>query len=212
MPLSKGEYWGGAPTTATFTFRTTANTTVTATLWLPAQCRATLYANAVPGLRAASFRTTVTASEPIVVERAMYWPGSSGSSSAMASGASEGLGAPAAAFLVGDPEADAVVDAATLAERQAAFPYVLTPVEPVDAASQARAAGTISPEEQAQLDSVAKARTSFLKKAPPGTQSGVAPPLFLAPTASSTTLSGGATTTAIALPWHGGFLVLGRLQ
>ena len=204
---------GGSPTTATFTFRTTANTTVTATLWLPAQCRATLYANAVPGLSAASFRTTVTASEPIVVERAMYWPGSSGSSSAMASGASEGLGAPAAApVLVGDPEADAAVDAATLAERQAAFPYVLTPVEPVDAASQARAAGTISPEEQAQLDSVAKARTSFLKKAPPGTQSGVAPPLFLAPTASSTTLSGGATTTAIALPWHGGFLVLGRLQ
>ena len=53
---------GGSPTTATFTFRTTANTTVTATLWLPAQCRATLYANAVPGLSAASFRTTVTAS------------------------------------------------------------------------------------------------------------------------------------------------------
>ena len=185
---------------------------MTATLWLPAQGRATLYANAVRGLSAASFRTTVTASEPIVVERAMYWPGSSGSSSAMASRASEGLGAPAAAFLVGDPEADAVVDAATLAERQAAFPYVLTPVEPVDAASQARAAGTISPEEQAQLDSVAKARTSFLRKAPPGTQSGVAPPLFLAPTASSTTLSGGASTTAIALPWHGGFLVLGRLQ
>ena len=186
---------------------------MTATLWLPAQCRATLYANAVPGLGAASFRTTVTASEPIVVERAMYWPGSSGSSSAMASGASEGLAAAAAApVLVGDPEADAAVDAATLAERQAAFPYVLTPVEPVDAASQARAAGTISPEEQAQLDSVAKARTSFLRKAPPGTQSGVAPPLFLAPTASSTTLSGGATTTAIALPWHGGFLVLGRLQ
>ena len=182
---------------------------MTATLWLPAQCRATLYANAVPGLGAASFRTTVTASEPIVVERAMYWPGSS----AMASGASEGLGAPAVApVLVGDPEADAVVDAATLAERQAAFPYVLTPVEPVDAASQARAAGTISAEEQAQLDSVAKARTSFLKKAPPGTQSGVAPPLFLGPTASSTTLQGGATTTAIALPWHGGFLVLGRLQ
>ena len=203
---------GGSPTTATFTFRTTANTTVTATLWLPAQCRATLYANAVPGLSAASFRTTVTASEPIVVERAMYWPGSSGSSSAMASGASEGLGAPAAAFLVGDPEADGVVDAATLAEQQAAFPYVLTPVEPVDAASQARAAGTISPEEQAQLDSVAKARTSFLRKAPPGTQSGVAPPVFLAPTTSSTSLSGGATTTAIPLPWHGGFLVLGRLQ
>ena len=205
---------GGSPTTATFTFRTTANTTVTATLWLPAQGRATLYANAVPGLSAASFRTTVTASEPIVVERAMYWPGSSGSSSAMASGASEGLAAGAAApVLVGDPEADAVVDAATLAERQAAFPYVLTPVEPVDAASQARAAGTISPEEQAQLDSVAKARTSFLKKAPPGTQSGVAPPVFLAPTtAASSSVSGGATTTAIALPWHGGFLVLGRLQ
>jgi RHS repeat-associated protein len=71
---------------------------------------------------------------------------------------------------------------------------------PWDAASQARAAGTISPEEQAQLDSVAKARTSFLKKAPPGTQSGVAPPVFLAPTtAASSSVSGGATTTAIAL-------------
>ena len=57
---------GGSPTTATFTFRTTANTTVTATLWLPAQCRATLYANAVPGLSAASFRTTVTASVYVV--------------------------------------------------------------------------------------------------------------------------------------------------
>ena len=42
------------------------DTTVTATLWLPAQCRATLYANAVPGLSAASFRTTVTASVYVV--------------------------------------------------------------------------------------------------------------------------------------------------
>ena len=201
---------GGSPTTATFTFRTTSNTTVTALLWLPAQCRATLYANAVPGLSAASFRTTVTASEPIVVERAMYWPGSSGSS-ALSGGDRETVAVTLAApFLLGDPDQEAM-DAATLAERQAAFPYVLTRVEPADAASQARAVDTVSMEEQAQLEDVARARASFLKKAPPGTQSGVAPPLFLVPTASSTP-SGGATTTAIALPWHGGFLILGRLQ
>ncbi len=200
---------GGSPTTATFTFRTSANTTVTTTLWLPAQCRATLYANAVPGLTNTSFRTTVTASEPIVVERAMYWPGSSGSSLTVFGETLAQAMAGDAMSLVG--ESGQPVDAATLAERQAVFPYVLTPIEPADAASQARAAGTISAEEQAHLECVAKARTTFLKKAPPGTQSGVAPPLFLAP-ASSATAPGGATTTAVALPWNGGFLVLGRLQ
>jgi hypothetical protein len=72
--------------------------------------------------------------------------------------------------------------------------------------STARAAGQVSGEEQAVLDRVAQARAAFLANAPPGTQRGVAPPIRLGGPAG-----GGATTTAIALPWSGGHLTLGRI-
>jgi hypothetical protein len=105
------------------------------------------------------------------------------------------------------------LDTATEAERAASRPYAVSAVEPLGVVSVARAAGTVSAEEQDILDRVATARAAFLAKAPPGTQSGVAPPLRLggstAPASAGTPC---AVTLSIALPWTGGHLTLGRRQ
>ncbi len=217
----------GTDTTATLTFMTTAGPTVTTTVLVPAQARATVYANAVPGLGHATFRTSVTASQPIVVERASYWPGTT--SSGLTAGGDErdrrlhvlpSLGELAGARdveLTHSAEVGAVanVDVSLLwpdaGVAALARPYELVNVEPVGVVSLARAAGQVSEDEHAVLARVAKARADFLRQAPPGTQTGVAPPLRTGGTAAAGA-AGGATTTAIALPWSGGHLTLGRLQ
>ncbi len=204
----------GTTTTATLTFMTTAGPTVTTTVLVPAQARATVYANAVPGLNNATFRTSVTASQPIVVERASYWPGTSGSG--LTAGGDELAGA-SGVELTHSPEVGAVADVEVglpgldAGVAALARPYALLDVEPVGVVSLARAAGQVSEDEQTILARVAEARADFLRHAPPGTPTGVAPPLRTGGTAAAGA-AGGATTTAIALPWSGGHLTLGRLQ
>ena len=184
-----------------------------------AQARATVYANAVPGLANATFQTRVTAGQPLVVERATYWPGTSGSS--LTGGGDEAARAEALAF-AGQADAGAVAAGVAAGDLEvgvsgpdagvaAARPYLLLEVAPVGVVSTARAAGQVSGEEQAVLDRVAQARAAFLANAPPGTQRGVAPPIRMGGT-QGVAAGGGASTTAIALPWSGGHLTLGRIQ
>ena len=197
----------GTATTATLTSTTSLGATVTTSVYVPANGRATVWANLVPGLGNAEFRTTVTASQALVVERASYWPGTLGGASAAAGGEAGLVGAEA---LGGLSRAEPV---GAWEEPAAGPPYVLTPVEPADLMSRARAEGRISEEEQAVLAAVAAARAAFLAKAPPGTPSGLAPPLRTGlgpPVVGAAAAEGGAAPAAVALPWSGGQLTLGR--
>ncbi len=193
----------GTPTTATLTFTTTTGATVTTSVYVPANSRATVWANAVPGLGNATFRTTVTASQALVVERASSWPGT-------AQGASQaGGGEP----LLGGETAPTREALVAPGEELGPRPYVLTAVAPADGISRARAEGRVSEEEQAGLAAVAAARAAFLAKAPPGTPSGLAPPLRTGlgpPVVGAEVVEGGGAPAAVALPWSGGQLTLGR--
>ena len=195
----------GTPTTATLTFTTTTGATVTTSVYVPANSRATVWVNAVPGLGNATFRTTVTASVPnaLVVERASSWPGT-------AQGASQAAGGE---VLLGGETAPTRAALVAPGEELGPRPYVLTAVVPADGISRARAEGRISDEEQAVLAAVAAARAAFLAKAPPGTPSGLAPPLRTGlgpPVVGAAAVEGGAAPAAVALPWSGGQLTLGR--
>ena len=198
----------GTATTATLTSTTSLGATVTTSVYVPANGRATVWANLVPGLRNAEFRTTVTASQALVVERASYWPGTIGGASA-AAGTETGL---ADGILAGPAplEADARWAAG---EALGPPPYVLTPVAPADGMSRARAEGRISEEEQAVLAAVAAARAAFLAKAPPGTPSGLAPPGWTGrgeTAVGAEAIDGGVAPAAAAVSWYGGHLTLGR--
>jgi hypothetical protein len=90
---------------------------------------------------------------------------------------------------------------------------VLTPVAPADLISRARAEGRISEEEQAGLAAVAAARAASLRKAPPGTPSGLAPPGGTGREASAAGAEledGVVAPAAAAVSWYGGHLTLGR--
>ena len=79
--------------------------------------------------------------------------------------------------------------------------------------ARARAKGRVSEEEQTVLAAVAAAGAAFLAKAPPGTPSGLAPPLRTGlgpPVVGAEAVEGGGAPAAVALPWSGGQLTLGR--
>jgi Ca2+-binding RTX toxin-like protein len=64
------------PANVTFTFLTDAGVTVTRTKTIPANGRLTVdIEGESPALGNAAVATTVTADQPVVAERAMYWPG-----------------------------------------------------------------------------------------------------------------------------------------
>jgi len=61
--------------TVTIRFLKPSGSPVVQTYTVPAQSRTTLYVDDIPGLEDTSVSASVTASMPVVVERAMYWPG-----------------------------------------------------------------------------------------------------------------------------------------
>jgi hypothetical protein len=61
--------------TVTIRFLKPSGSPVVQTYTVPAQSRMTLYVDDVPGLQDTAVSASVTASLPVVVERAMYWPG-----------------------------------------------------------------------------------------------------------------------------------------
>jgi hypothetical protein len=202
----------GKSTTATLTFRTTAGTTVTTAVWVPADGRASVYANGVAGLKDVSFQTTVTAGQPIVVERATYWWSTSGLAARLAG--EDTLGSEAdggsAAGTAALPLAAAPRSGAPAAVR-VPVPYSLGEVAPVDAIGYARAEGRVSEEERALLEAVATARAAFLATGPPGAVSGLAPPRWGTTEAAPASTTEGVTPAAAALPWIGGHVTLGRI-
>jgi hypothetical protein len=180
--------WGPAAT-ATFTFTQDDGTVRTASLWVPAGARATLDARTVPGL-SGGYRTEVTTEgDTLVVERALYWPGTGGGSAAMS-------GEPSAAAEAAAPGTEDVPgvaggDSTTTGPPGTTRPQpytVLGVVEPVGTVSLARAAGTVSVEEVERLAAVAAMRQAV------GAAAGVT------------------TLTSPSLPWYGGHVVLGRAQ
>ena len=64
------------PTTVNMTFLTDQGQSIPRTYTVPANARLTVnMENEAPELANAAASTTITASQPIIVERAMYWPG-----------------------------------------------------------------------------------------------------------------------------------------
>jgi YD repeat-containing protein len=180
----------GTGTTASFAFRTDSGATASAALWVPAGSRATLLANAVPGLGSASFRTAVTASQALVVERVTYWP--SGGLLFLGGGGVLALdtGPPGEAFVTAleDRTLRELAESARLATREG-LPYTgLVEATPLGPVSEARAAGLVSAEELAAREAAAVARAAA---AMPG----------------DVTLSGVTTSSA---GWYGAHLTLGR--
>ena len=68
---------GDAPATVTLTHHLTTGATVVQSLTLPAESRGDVHVNGAPGgaMSAAEFWTSVTATQPVAVERSMYLPG-----------------------------------------------------------------------------------------------------------------------------------------
>jgi hypothetical protein len=73
---------GTVAATATLTATRTDGGVVTYGVGVPARGRVTVYMDGLPGLESASFRLVVTSTQPIVVERASYWPQGGGASAA----------------------------------------------------------------------------------------------------------------------------------
>jgi hypothetical protein len=66
---------GPTPATVALDFLRPDGVTITRTLIVPANARRSVYVDAIDGLQATAVSTRVTADVPVVVERAMYWPG-----------------------------------------------------------------------------------------------------------------------------------------
>lgn len=78
----------GSPASVTLTYRTAAGTVIgTDSLTIPTYGRGTVWANGTTGGQ--DFSTEVTSTQPLMAERAMYWP--TGSSSSLSAGGSEAL-------------------------------------------------------------------------------------------------------------------------
>ena len=89
-------------TTVTLTYRTAAGAVIGSdVLAIPAYVRGTVWANGTAGAQA--FTTEITSTQPIVAERAMYWPTGSSSLQSGEAEASEATAA-RAALEVGGPE------------------------------------------------------------------------------------------------------------
>jgi hypothetical protein len=65
---------GETATTATIRYLKSGGQTVEETRVLPPTSRTTIYLNVIPGLEDTDVSTSIAATEPIIVERAMYWP------------------------------------------------------------------------------------------------------------------------------------------
>jgi len=70
---------GNTASTVTVRYLLPGGATKTTTEVLPKTSRKTIYVDSVPGLQDTEVSASITASEPIIVERAMYWPGNSSS-------------------------------------------------------------------------------------------------------------------------------------
>ncbi|MGE3841134.1 MAG: hypothetical protein AB7I50_06065 [Vicinamibacterales bacterium] len=183
----------GFSTTVTFTFVTDGGTTITQGLWvLGGGGRAVLLADSVSGLSTGSFKTTVTSSQPVVVERATYWAAVSGS--ALIAGGGAGL------------ESVALDDGTAAVAKgggggggsgpQRPWYHDLTKPEAADAISAAREAGGVSPDETARVAGRQAERDTA--------RSGVKA------IGGAAGQGGGGAQASSSLPWIGGHLTLGR--
>jgi hypothetical protein len=65
---------GGSPVTATITYLLPGGSTIVEARSLPATSRTTINVDSVPGLADTDVSASISATGPIIVERAMYWP------------------------------------------------------------------------------------------------------------------------------------------
>jgi YD repeat-containing protein len=172
-------------------------------LTVPAYTRRTVWVNTLPGMESTAFLTVLGSTAPVVMERAIYWPRTSGAGALMAGGEDGAAGA--ASLAVGD--ATPVVQASTDRARP-------TPIVPVEALSKT---GLLRTPYDARWPRLARPRLYHVvtegkpaneaaaiasRGAPPTTESDVGPATSSSSTPQS--LSSGSST------WYGAHLVGGR--